>query len=138
MATNSRFECDRHSFRRLTFWTSVWCGLLLVVSFIPSPGALSASSPQSSQGATGAASAPTKLARAKVRSLEIVLLSTMLTDRAGIGEWGFSALVEADGRRLLFDTGARPETVLRNSRELKIDLSGVTEVILSHHHGDHT
>ncbi len=38
----------------------------------------------------------------------------------------------------LFDTGARPETVLQNARELKIDLSGVTEVILSHHHGDHT
>ena len=62
----------------------------------------------------------------------------MLTDRAGIGEWGFSALVVADGHRLLFDTGARPETVLHNARELKIDLSGVTEVILSHHHGDHT
>ena len=62
----------------------------------------------------------------------------MLTDRAGMGEWGFSALVVADGHRLLFDTGARPETVLHNARELKIDLSGVTEVILSHHHGDHT
>jgi 7,8-dihydropterin-6-yl-methyl-4-(beta-D-ribofuranosyl)aminobenzene 5'-phosphate synthase len=62
----------------------------------------------------------------------------MLADRAGVGEWGFSALVVADGHRILFDTGARPETVLHNARELKIDLSGVTEVILSHHHGDHT
>jgi 7,8-dihydropterin-6-yl-methyl-4-(beta-D-ribofuranosyl)aminobenzene 5'-phosphate synthase len=67
-----------------------------------------------------------------------VILSTMLTSSAGVGEWGFSALVETDGHRILFDTGARPETVLRNARELKIDLSGVTEVILSHHHGDHT
>ena len=71
-------------------------------------------------------------------ALEVVILSTMLADRAGIGEWGFSALVVADGHRLLFDTGARPETVLQNARELKIDLSGVTNVILSHHHGDHT
>jgi 7,8-dihydropterin-6-yl-methyl-4-(beta-D-ribofuranosyl)aminobenzene 5'-phosphate synthase len=62
----------------------------------------------------------------------------MLADRAGLGEWGFSALVAADGHRVLFDTGARPETVLRNARELNIDLSAVTEVILSHHHGDHT
>jgi 7,8-dihydropterin-6-yl-methyl-4-(beta-D-ribofuranosyl)aminobenzene 5'-phosphate synthase len=61
----------------------------------------------------------------------------MLTDRAGLGEWGFSALVEADGHRVLFDTGARSETVLQNARELKIDLGGVTDVILSHHHGDH-
>ncbi len=62
----------------------------------------------------------------------------MLADRAGIGEWGFSALVTADNHRLLFDTGARPETVLNNARELKVDLSVVTEVVLSHHHGDHT
>jgi 7,8-dihydropterin-6-yl-methyl-4-(beta-D-ribofuranosyl)aminobenzene 5'-phosphate synthase len=74
----------------------------------------------------------------RVKSLEVVVLSTMLADRAAIGEWGFSALVEADGHRLLFDTGARPLTVLDNSRELKIDLAGVTDVILSHHHGDHT
>ena len=62
----------------------------------------------------------------------------MLADRAGVGEWGFAALVEADGRRILFDTGARPETVLKNARELGVDLGGVSEVILSHHHGDHT
>jgi 7,8-dihydropterin-6-yl-methyl-4-(beta-D-ribofuranosyl)aminobenzene 5'-phosphate synthase len=62
----------------------------------------------------------------------------MLTDSAGIGEWGFAALVEVDGYRLLFDTGARPETVLRNAEELKLDLSGVGEVLLSHNHADHT
>jgi 7,8-dihydropterin-6-yl-methyl-4-(beta-D-ribofuranosyl)aminobenzene 5'-phosphate synthase len=61
----------------------------------------------------------------------------MLADR-GIGEWGFAALVEVDGRRLLFDTGYRPETVLQNARELGIDLSTVTDVVLSHHHADHT
>ena len=81
--------------------------------------------------------APAQEARGPVKSVEIVILSTMLTDRAGVGEWGFSALVEADGRRILFDTGERPETVLNNARELKIDLSGVTDVILSHDHGDH-
>jgi 7,8-dihydropterin-6-yl-methyl-4-(beta-D-ribofuranosyl)aminobenzene 5'-phosphate synthase len=70
-------------------------------------------------------------------AVKVVILSTMLAD-AGIGEWGFAALVEVDGRRVLFDTGARPETVLRNARELKIDLAGVTDVVLSHHHGDHT
>jgi 7,8-dihydropterin-6-yl-methyl-4-(beta-D-ribofuranosyl)aminobenzene 5'-phosphate synthase len=83
-------------------------------------------------------SPPRPSARGRVRSLEVVVLSTMLADRAGIGEWGFAALVVADGHRLLFDTGARPETVLRNARELKLDLSGVQSVILSHHHGDHT
>jgi 7,8-dihydropterin-6-yl-methyl-4-(beta-D-ribofuranosyl)aminobenzene 5'-phosphate synthase len=73
----------------------------------------------------------------RIKALEVVVLSTMLADRAGVGEWGFSALVEADGHRILFDTGARPDTVLKNAREMKIDLSDVTDVILSHHHGDH-
>jgi 7,8-dihydropterin-6-yl-methyl-4-(beta-D-ribofuranosyl)aminobenzene 5'-phosphate synthase len=75
---------------------------------------------------------------APIRSLKVTILSTMLADNRGIGEWGFAALVEADGHRLLFDTGARPETVLRNAAELGVDLAGVAEVVLSHHHGDHT
>jgi len=75
---------------------------------------------------------------ADVKSLEVRILSTMLTDSAGVGEWGFAALVTVDGRAMLFDTGARPETVLKNARELKVDLSGVNDVILSHNHGDHT
>src|SRR5437868_7704704 len=73
----------------------------------------------------------------QIHALKITILSTMLADE-GIGEWGFSALVEADGRAWLFDTGARPETVLANARELKIDLSKISDVILSHNHGDHT
>jgi 7,8-dihydropterin-6-yl-methyl-4-(beta-D-ribofuranosyl)aminobenzene 5'-phosphate synthase len=73
----------------------------------------------------------------RVQTLRILVLSTMLADE-GIGEWGFAALVEVDGRKVLFDTGARPETVLQNARELKVDLTGVREVVLSHHHDDHT
>jgi len=62
----------------------------------------------------------------------------MLTADEGIGEWGFSALVEADGHRILFDTGARPDTVLNNAKELGVDLASITDVILSHNHSDHT
>ncbi len=88
---------------------------------------------------TGAVAHPTDSGRAghRVKSLKITVLSTMLADQ-GVGEWGFSALVEADGHRILFDTGNRPETVLQNARDLGIDLSTVTDVVLSHHHGDHT
>jgi 7,8-dihydropterin-6-yl-methyl-4-(beta-D-ribofuranosyl)aminobenzene 5'-phosphate synthase len=73
----------------------------------------------------------------RVSALRVVVLSTMLAD-AGIGEWGFAALVEADGRQILFDTGAHPRTVLDNAKELGIDLSGIEEVVLSHNHDDHT
>jgi 7,8-dihydropterin-6-yl-methyl-4-(beta-D-ribofuranosyl)aminobenzene 5'-phosphate synthase len=71
-----------------------------------------------------------------VSALKVTVLSTMLADK-GIGEWGFAALVEADGRQLLIDTGARPDTVLQNARELGIDLSQVPAVVLTHFHGDH-
>jgi 7,8-dihydropterin-6-yl-methyl-4-(beta-D-ribofuranosyl)aminobenzene 5'-phosphate synthase len=74
----------------------------------------------------------------QVRSLRVEVLSTMLTSDAGIGEWGFSAVVEADGHRILFDTGARPATVLDNAKELGLDLASITEVVLSHNHSDHT
>lgn len=73
----------------------------------------------------------------RIRSLKILVLSTMLAE-PGIGEWGFAALVEVDGHRILFDTGARPDTVLKNARELGINLADVPEVILSHNHRDHT
>src|SRR5580700_7555171 len=73
----------------------------------------------------------------ELHALKITILSTMLADD-GIGEWGFAALVEADGHKILFDTGARPNTVLENARELKIDLGDVQDVVLSHFHDDHT
>ncbi len=73
------------------------------------------------------------------RAVKVTVLSTMLAgDRGGgIGEWGFSALLEVDGNRLLIDTGERPETVLRNALELGIDLSSVTDVVITHNHDDH-
>jgi 7,8-dihydropterin-6-yl-methyl-4-(beta-D-ribofuranosyl)aminobenzene 5'-phosphate synthase len=74
----------------------------------------------------------------QVQTLNITVLSTMLVGSpTGLGEWGFSALVEADGHRILLDTGAHPETVLQNARDLKVDLSTVHEVILTHNHWDH-
>jgi 7,8-dihydropterin-6-yl-methyl-4-(beta-D-ribofuranosyl)aminobenzene 5'-phosphate synthase len=75
---------------------------------------------------------------AKPRAVKVTVLSTMVADLTGIGEWGFAALVEVDGYRLLFDTGHREDTVLRNAEELKVDLSDVTDVVLSHNHLDHT
>jgi len=74
----------------------------------------------------------------EIRALKITVLSTMLVgDTAGLGEWGFSALVETDGHRILLDTGAHPETVLQNARDLNIDLSDVSRSDLTHNHWDH-
>ena len=71
----------------------------------------------------------------RVKKLQIRILSTMLAE-TGVGEWGFAAMVEADGHRILFDAGTRPDTVIDNAKTLKVDLA-VDEMLLSHFHGDH-
>lgn len=53
-------------------------------------------------------------------------------------DWGFAALVEYGGRRILFDTGNNAGIFERNAARLKIDLSRLDAVVISHRHGDHT
>ncbi len=53
------------------------------------------------------------------------------------GEHGFSALIEKDGQKILFDTG-QGMSLLNNARTLGIDLTQINTVILSHGHYDHT
>ncbi len=89
-------------------------------------------------GGSLTAQAQTAGAPARPTAVQVTVLSTMLAETRGIGEWGFAALLEVDGRRFLIDTGGRAETVLRNSEELGVDLSTVTDVVLTHNHGDHT
>ena len=74
------------------------------------------------------------------KALKVTVLDTMLAGDLGrgIGEWGFAAVIEVDGQRLLFDTGQRPDTVLHNAQELGIDLSDITDVVITHNHDDHT
>jgi len=52
-------------------------------------------------------------------------------------DWGFSALVEHDGKRILFDTGNNPEIFEHNVKALNIDLTRLDFVVVSHRHTDH-
>lgn len=52
-------------------------------------------------------------------------------------EYGFAALVEKDGEKILFDTG-QGIALKSNAAALKADLSGVDKLVLSHGHFDHT
>jgi 7,8-dihydropterin-6-yl-methyl-4-(beta-D-ribofuranosyl)aminobenzene 5'-phosphate synthase len=70
------------------------------------------------------------------------VLITTLTDNSAVGrgilaEWGLSVLVEAGGRTVLLDTGASITTT-NNASVMKVDLSSVETVVLSHGHWDHT
>src|SRR2546422_2521841 len=53
-------------------------------------------------------------------------------------DWGFSALVEHDGKRILFDTGNNAEIFEHNVKALGVDLSTLDFVVISHRHTDHT
>ncbi len=52
--------------------------------------------------------------------------------------WGYSALVEYGGKRILFDTGGRLNDFAANVTTLGVDLTRLDFVVLSHRHGDHT
>jgi 7,8-dihydropterin-6-yl-methyl-4-(beta-D-ribofuranosyl)aminobenzene 5'-phosphate synthase len=53
-------------------------------------------------------------------------------------DWGFAALIEYEGKRVLFDTGNDAKILERNVRQLGIDLARLDAVVISHRHGDHT
>lgn len=53
-------------------------------------------------------------------------------------DWGFAALVEYGGRRILFDTGNDAAIFARNVERLGVDLTRLDAVVISHRHGDHT
>jgi len=52
-------------------------------------------------------------------------------------DWGFSALVEVEDLRILFDTGGNGKILLGNMEKLGIDPSSIDEVFISHSHFDH-
>jgi len=52
-------------------------------------------------------------------------------------DWGFAALIEINGKRILFDTGNNPDILANNVRVKGVDLTTLDFVVLSHRHGDH-
>jgi 7,8-dihydropterin-6-yl-methyl-4-(beta-D-ribofuranosyl)aminobenzene 5'-phosphate synthase len=52
-------------------------------------------------------------------------------------DWGFAALVEYGGKRILFDTGNNADIFAHNVRALHVDLKRLDLVVVSHRHGDH-
>jgi len=69
--------------------------------------------------------------------IRIITLSENTANYGFIAEWGLSILVEADGTRILVDTGLSFSAV-HNAQLLGIDLSTIDWIVLSHGHADHT
>jgi len=54
------------------------------------------------------------------------------------GEHGLAFLIESEGKRVLFDTGASGTVLLHNLEAQKVALGSIVGVALSHAHPDHT
>jgi len=52
-------------------------------------------------------------------------------------DWGFAALVEYGGKRILFDTGNNAQIFEHNVKAVGVDLRKLDFVVMSHRHGDH-
>ena len=54
-----------------------------------------------------------------------ILYDAFSDDKAVVRDWGFSALVEHDGKHILFDTGNDAATFEHNVKALGVDLNQV-------------
>jgi 7,8-dihydropterin-6-yl-methyl-4-(beta-D-ribofuranosyl)aminobenzene 5'-phosphate synthase len=72
------------------------------------------------------------------RTKRVTILYDAFGSRRGLTrDWGFAALVEYGGKRILFDTGNNADIFARNVRALGVDLRRLDFVVVSHRHGDH-
>lgn len=68
---------------------------------------------------------------------------TVLYDNTGHrpdcrADWGFSCLIEGTEKTILFDTGTKGDVFAANVGVLRVDLSRIDAIVISHPHGDHT
>jgi len=78
-----------------------------------------------------------------ISDLRITTLAENLAARGNLGQAGLSLLLEfvdtrADDRKIIFDTSDHKEGLMHNIKNLKVDLTDVDSVVLSHGHHDHT
>ena len=80
----------------------------------------------------------------EIRSIKVTTLADNSVRKSGfLGQWGLSFLLEIQDEssrlhKIIFDTSASKEALLYNIKKLKIGLSDLQYIVLSHGHGDHT
>src|SRR3982750_2925381 len=52
-------------------------------------------------------------------------------------DWGFSVLIDYNGKKILFDAGNNAEKFAHNAKALGVNLKQVDIAVLSHRHSDH-
>lgn len=77
-------------------------------------------------------------AKADKPELEIrILFDNTAASKDYLRSWGFSALIDFRGKRILFDSGGDPILLLEHMEKMKIDAKSIDEAFISHHHDDH-
>lgn len=66
-----------------------------------------------------------------------ILADNYVKDYRCLAEFGLAMIIETDGHRILFDTGAG-NLMFHNAERLKTDLSDIDACVISHGHFDHT
>lgn len=74
-----------------------------------------------------------------ISSLKITILVEDTAPKTPFyGEHGLSMLIEADKKKILFDTGYSGDALLHNTKALNFDISSIDSFALSHSHDDHS
>jgi 7,8-dihydropterin-6-yl-methyl-4-(beta-D-ribofuranosyl)aminobenzene 5'-phosphate synthase len=85
-----------------------------------------------------AASALPALAAPVAGDVRLTVIYDAFGKQAGVDkDWGYAALVEVGGTRILFDTGNDAEVFERNAAAKGVDLTRLDFAVMSHRHGDH-
>ncbi len=87
--------------------------------------------------ATGVTVSTRRAAAADAKGQITILYDAFGKDASMKKDWGFSALVEVAGKRILFDTGNDRDIFAANVKAQNIDLTNLDFVVLSHRHSDH-
>ena len=91
-----------------------------------------------SQSDSASTSRTTKMSTTSPATLRITILYDAFGKNASMKkDWGFSALIEINGKRILFDTGDNPDILAQNVKAAGIDLTRLDFAVISHRHGDH-
>jgi 7,8-dihydropterin-6-yl-methyl-4-(beta-D-ribofuranosyl)aminobenzene 5'-phosphate synthase len=85
----------------------------------------------------GCAAMESSTAAAPVPARITVLYDAFGKDATMTKDWGYTALVEISGKRILFDTGDDPGILAKNAKAKGVDLTRLDFVVLSHRHSDH-
>src|SRR6202162_2531788 len=84
-----------------------------------------------------AIASPTPTTSAAEAARITVLYDAFGKDATMTKDWGYAALVEINGKRILFDAGDDPAILAKNVKAKGVDLTKLDFVVVSHRHSDH-